>query len=59
MTKGHWLRGLQMRKAGHDGGVFFVGQFNQAGEQALQFCTNGVYFVTQVQTHIGGHLIIT
>ena len=58
MTKGNRLRGLQMRKTGHDGGVFARCQFHHAALQARQLAANRINFIAQIQTHIGGDLIV-
>ncbi len=49
---------LQVSEAGHDGGGFPLGDFQQAGLQAHQFGQDMLNGVAQIEAQIGGNLII-
>ena len=58
MTKGHWLSGLQVSEARHDGVGFFGGQLHQALLQTGQLSADDIDFITQVEADIGRYLIV-
>ena len=58
VPEGHRLGSLQMGEAGHDGVRLALGEIQQARFQAIQFLGNHVDLVPQVQTDIGGYLIV-
>ncbi len=58
VAKADWLRDLQMREARHHRIDFPFGQIDQPSAQPGEFLQNAVNRAAQVQTHIGGDLIV-
>ena len=58
VTKGDWLRGLQVGESGHDRvGLAFRHIDNRRLEPG-ETCENDIGLVTQIKPHVGGDLII-
>ena len=58
VTESHRLRSLQMGKAGHDGVGMTACLFQQAFAEAPEFRGEAVDRVAQVQTKVGGDLVV-
>ena len=58
MAEGHWLGGLQVGEAGHDGLGFTLGLLQQTLLQAGDLGQDQVDLVAQPQADIGSYLVV-
>ena len=58
VRKADGLRHLQMGEAGHHRLGVLGGHVDQSALQGFEQFADGVYFIAQPQTHIGGHLVV-
>ena len=59
VPKSDRLGSLQVGKAGHDGVRFALGQVHQSGLQTGDLAQDGIDGIPQIETDVGGHLIVT